>query len=65
MIDLVFESQASAAIVPVQDVLGLGSDARMNTPGTEKGNWTWRMSEPIPPRLIERLAEATEKSYRR
>jgi 4-alpha-glucanotransferase len=37
----------------------------MNTPGTEKGNWTWRMSEPIPPRLIERLAEATEKTYRR
>lgn len=65
MIDLVFESNASAAIIPIQDVLGLGSEARMNTPGTEIGNWTWRMSEPIPPRLLEQLAEATEKSYRR
>ena len=30
------------AIVPLQDVLGLGSEARMNTPGLAEGNWTWR-----------------------
>ncbi|MGH8957885.1 MAG: 4-alpha-glucanotransferase [Acidimicrobiia bacterium] len=65
MIELVFESKALAAIAPVQDVLGLGSEARMNTPGKEQGNWTWRMSEALPQNLIERLAEATEKSYRR
>jgi 4-alpha-glucanotransferase len=32
------------AVFPLQDVLGLGSEARMNTPGTTGGNWTWRFS---------------------
>jgi len=32
------------AIVPMQDVLGLGSEARFNTPGTARGNWRWRLS---------------------
>jgi 4-alpha-glucanotransferase len=35
-------SAAQAAIVPLQDVLDLGSDARMNTPGVADGNWTWQ-----------------------
>jgi 4-alpha-glucanotransferase len=35
-------SVAEVAIVPVQDVLGLGSEARMNTPGQPSGNWRWR-----------------------
>ena len=38
-----FESIAQTAIVPVQDILELGSDARMNRPGASKGNWSWRM----------------------
>lgn len=38
-----FTSVAETAIVPVQDILGLGSDARMNTPGAEDGNWAWRL----------------------
>jgi 4-alpha-glucanotransferase len=41
----VMSSVADTCIVPVQDVLGLGSDARMNTPGTMGGdNWTWRFT---------------------
>ena len=36
-------SVASTAIAPMQDILGLGSDARMNLPGTKSGNWKWRM----------------------
>ena len=36
-------SVADTAIVPVQDLLGLGSDARMNRPGTVSGNWRWRL----------------------
>ena len=44
MIRLAFASVADAAIVPLQDVLGLGSWARMNTPGLPKGNWTWRLA---------------------
>ena len=35
-------SVAAMAILPVQDLLGLGSEARMNVPGTVEGNWTWR-----------------------
>jgi 4-alpha-glucanotransferase len=38
------ESVARIAIVPMQDILGLGTAARMNKPGTVKGNWLWRMS---------------------
>jgi 4-alpha-glucanotransferase len=36
-------SVARLAIVPVQDLLGLGSEARLNTPGTVSGNWSWRL----------------------
>ncbi len=43
MIRFAFASQANLAIIPLQDVLGLGSQARMNKPGTERGNWTWRL----------------------
>jgi 4-alpha-glucanotransferase len=39
----VLASVADTAIVPAQDLLGLGSDARMNRPGTISGNWRWRL----------------------
>jgi 4-alpha-glucanotransferase len=39
----VIASVANTAIIPIQDVLGLGSEARMNLPGTASGNWRWRM----------------------
>ena len=38
-------SSAGFAVAPMQDVLDLGSEARMNLPGTKTGNWTWRMGE--------------------
>jgi 4-alpha-glucanotransferase len=44
LIRLAFASVADQAIVPFQDVLGLGSEARMNYPGRVEGNWTWRFS---------------------
>ena len=43
LIRMAYESRAAVAIVPVQDVLGLGSEARMNTPGRGQGNWSWRL----------------------
>jgi 4-alpha-glucanotransferase len=43
LIELAMRSRAALAIVPAQDVLGLGSDARMNRPGTTAGNWSWRL----------------------
>jgi 4-alpha-glucanotransferase len=42
MIRLALASVANVAIAPLQDVLGLGTEARMNRPGTGSGNWAWR-----------------------
>lgn len=42
MVDTVMSSEARLVIVPMQDLLHLGSEARMNTPGTVDGNWTWQ-----------------------
>ncbi len=42
---LAYSSVARTAILPMQDVLGFGSDCRMNTPSTSKGNWRWRLAE--------------------
>jgi 4-alpha-glucanotransferase len=43
LIRAAYTSVAETAIVPMQDILGLGSEARMNTPGAESDNWTWRL----------------------
>lgn len=40
-----FMSVANTAVIPMQDVLGLGTEARMNYPGKESGNWAWRMMD--------------------
>jgi 4-alpha-glucanotransferase len=42
LINLVMQTKSNLAIVPMQDILALGSDCRMNTPGTVVGNWSWR-----------------------
>ena len=44
MIRLARESPANMAIIPLQDILELGSEARMNTPGTAHGNWSWKFT---------------------
>ena len=43
LIELALSSRADLAIMQAQDVLGLGSEARMNLPGTSEGNWRWRL----------------------
>ena len=45
MIRAVEASVAQLAVVPVQDLLGLASEARMNTPAVPQGNWSWRAPE--------------------
>jgi 4-alpha-glucanotransferase len=45
MIREVWHSVANLAIAPLQDLLGLGTEARMNLPGTSQGNWEWRFTE--------------------
>ncbi len=54
-------SVADTAVAPLQDLLGLGSEARMNTPGTAAGNWAWRFSwEMLPDWLAPQLRELAE-----
>ena len=54
-------SVARVSIVPLQDLLGLGADARMNTPGRAAGNWAWRYrSGALTASLRDRLRETTE-----
>jgi 4-alpha-glucanotransferase len=58
MIRMVHLSVADTAIVPLQDVLGLGSEARMNRPGTAEGNWAFRFAD-LPPQAAEHLRDLT------
>ncbi|HMM19104.1 MAG TPA: bifunctional glycogen debranching protein GlgX/4-alpha-glucanotransferase [Selenomonadales bacterium] len=56
-IGLAMGTDARLAVIPLQDVLGLGSEARMNIPGTVGGNWDWRVAKTaLTGRLAERLA---------
>jgi 4-alpha-glucanotransferase len=65
LIELAYSSVASLAIVPMQDVLGLGSDARMNTPGLATGNWSWRLEpDAADDELASRLRAAAEQAGR-
>ncbi len=53
------------AIIPLQDILGVGSEGRMNTPGRASGNWGWRFAKPVlTPALASRLEELIETSGR-
>ncbi|NBB78249.1 MAG: 4-alpha-glucanotransferase [Verrucomicrobia bacterium] len=60
-----YASNGGAAIVPIQDVLGLGSEARMNTPGRPSGSWRWRLRsfEPIlaPMQQLKTLTAETKR----
>jgi len=61
MLRALFASVADTAIVPLQDVLGLGSEARMNTPGLSEGNWLWRVkASALTPELAQTLRAFTE-----
>ena len=64
LIALTLESPAATAIVQAQDVLGLGSEARMNEPGRASGSWRWAL-DGMPSRLrARRLRELTEAAGR-
>jgi 4-alpha-glucanotransferase len=65
MIDIAMHSRARLAIVPLQDVLGLGSEARMNHPGVVHGNWRWRLERgQLTDELAARLREETTDGRR-
>jgi 4-alpha-glucanotransferase len=61
LIAALMASHADTVVFPLQDVLGLGSEARMNRPSTASGNWRWRFGEEaLGPALARRLAELSE-----
>ena len=65
LIRLALVSPARVAIVQAQDVLGLGSEARMNFPSSTKGNWRWQLAEGALTRdLASRLRAATQEAGR-
>jgi 4-alpha-glucanotransferase len=60
-----WSSRATLAIAPLQDVLDLGPEARMNLPGTSTGNWHWRYAaSDLTPELAARLRGLTERAAR-
>ena len=60
-IRLAYASVAEKAVIPMQDFLELGSEHRMNTPGTTEGNWSWRLDESaLTSDLAKRLKNLTE-----
>ena len=65
LIELAHSSRAALSIIPAQDVLGLGSSARMNRPGTAGGNWRWRLRRgQLTDELAQRLRESTARGDR-
>ena len=66
LIRLAWSSTAGLAIAPLQDLLNLGAEARMNVPGSMGGNWRWRCTdEMLSQQIFERLLGLTMESNRR
>jgi 4-alpha-glucanotransferase len=65
MIAAALRSKAWLAVVPLQDLLGLGSEARMNNPSTPRGNWGWRAApDSLRPELAARLRDLSVRTGR-
>jgi 4-alpha-glucanotransferase len=65
LIHLAWSSSAALAIAPLQDLLNLGEEARMNVPGQAHGNWAWRCTEDmLSPPVFQGLRDLTKNSRR-
>ena len=65
LMELAWSSNAALAIAPLQDLLNLGAESRMNVPGQASGNWRWRFREDmLSPPAFQWLQELTETSKR-
>jgi len=65
LLQLAWSSVAALAIAPLQDVLNLGKDARMNQPGSAEGNWRWRYIEDmVSEAAFQSLRDLTQASAR-
>jgi 4-alpha-glucanotransferase len=65
LIKAAFSTDAYIAIAPLQDYLGLGSEARVNTPGVAGGNWRWRvLDSQLTPELCDNVSSMVKASQR-
>jgi 4-alpha-glucanotransferase len=65
LLNLAWSSAAALAIAPLQDVLNLGKEARMNQPGSARGNWRWRITnEMLSGPVLDSLRDLTRASAR-
>lgn len=65
LIELALKSNANTAIAPLQDLMGLDSSARMNTPGVPGGNWRWRFTwDRLDETIVNRMAHWTRATGR-
>ncbi|KAA9133517.1 4-alpha-glucanotransferase [Marinihelvus fidelis] len=65
MLQLALSSPAAIALAPMQDLLGLGSEARLNRPGTTQDNWRWRMRPgAVTPALVEQVGAMVSAASR-
>ncbi len=65
MIRLAFSSRAALAVAPLQDYLGLGSESRLNIPGTTLDNWRWRVqSSQLGPQFLEQVRTLVTEASR-
>jgi len=65
LINAAFSTAAQLAIAPMQDYLGLGSEARINTPGIAGGNWRWRiLNDQLPSNICDNVASMVTASGR-
>lgn len=65
LIGLAMRSKANTAVFPLQDLMGLGTEARMNVPGTKSNNWRWRFTwDMLTPAIKSRMRQLTESTGR-
>ncbi len=66
LLELALKSSAELAVVPLQDLLEMGDEARFNTPGTAQGNWSWRLERPLEELRgpLKGLAEMAHRHHR-
>jgi 4-alpha-glucanotransferase len=66
LIEIALESKAFLAVIPMQDLLALNGDSRMNTPGTTVGNWAWRFEWPqLDPQRQQHFADTIQRTGRK
>ena len=64
-IEKVMSSESKLSIIPMQDFLELGSEARMNIPGIPNGNWEWRVNKELLSTELSKRMDETTKKYNR